>query len=55
MAHDHAMATSARFKFTATLLVSVLAVLLTLFVPGDENDAADSPMRTASVLPPPQR
>lgn len=48
------MATSARFKFTATLLVSVLAVVLTLFVPGDD-DPADSPVRLASQLPPPQR
>lgn len=54
MAHYSAMATSARFKFTATLLVSVLAVVLTLFVPS-ENDTADSPARTASLLPPPQR
>lgn len=53
MAHHHGMATSARFKFTATLLVSVLAVVLTL-VPG-EDDAADSPVNTASLLPPPQR
>ncbi len=54
MAHHHGMATSARFKFTATLLVSVLAVVLTLFVPG-ENDSPDSPVNTAGLLPPPQR
>jgi hypothetical protein len=54
MAHHGGMVTSARFKFTATLLLSVLAVVLTLCVPG-ENDAADSPVRTASLLPPPQR
>ena len=48
------MTTSARFKFTATLVVSVLAVVLTLFVSG-ENDGSDSPTRLASQLPPPQR
>jgi hypothetical protein len=48
------MATSARFKFTATVLVSVLAVVLTLFVPG-EDGVPDSPARSASLLPPPQR
>lgn len=48
------MATSARFKFTVTLVVSVLAVVLTLFVSG-EDDTANSVSRTASVLPPPQR
>lgn len=48
------MATSARFRFNATVLVSVLAVVLTLFVPG-ENESPDSPISTASLLPPPQR
>lgn len=48
------MATSARFKFTATLVVSLLAGVLTLAVSGD-NDGSDSPMRIASQLPPPQR
>lgn len=48
------MVTSARFRFTATLLGAVLAVVLTVFVPGDDGPA-DGPMRTASVLPPPQR
>lgn len=54
MAQHAAMATSARFKFTVTLVVSVLACVLTLFVPG-EDEGADSVARTASVLPPPQR
>lgn len=48
------MATSARFKFTLTLVVSVVAVVLTLFVPG-EDEVAVSVAHTASVLPPPQR
>ena len=48
------MATSARFKFTATLVVSVLACVLTLFVPS-EDEVPDSAARTASLLPPPQR
>lgn len=54
MAHHRAMATSPRFKFTVTLVVSVLAVVLTLFVPG-EDEVAGSATRTASLLPPPQR
>ncbi len=48
------MAASARFRFNATVLVSVVAVLLTLFVPG-EGERADGPTQTAHVLPPPQR
>lgn len=48
------MVTSARFRFTATLLVSVLAVVLTLADTGD-GDGGDSPTRIASQLPPPQR
>lgn len=48
------MATSARFRFTATLLGAVLAVVLTLFVPGEE-EPADGPLHTANLLPPPQR
>ncbi|MGM9482409.1 hypothetical protein ACS5PN_14555 [Roseateles sp. NT4] len=48
------MPTSPRFKFTVTLVVSVLAVVLTLFVPG-EDDAPGSVARTAGLLPPPQR
>ncbi len=54
MAHHGGMPTSPRFKFTVTLVVSVLAVVLTLFVPG-EDESADSAARTASLLPPPQR
>lgn len=54
MAHHLGMVTSPRFKFTATLLVSVLAVVLTLLMP-DESDPADSPVHSASLLPPPQR
>lgn len=54
MAHYRVMATSARFKFTATLVVSVLACVLTLFVPG-EDDAPGSAIHTAGLLPPPQR
>lgn len=54
MAHHPVMATSPRFKFTVTLVVSVLACVLTLFVPG-EDEVAGSVTRTASVLPPPQR
>lgn len=48
------MASSPRFKFTLTLVVSVLACVLTLFVPS-EDEVADSVARTASLLPPPQR
>lgn len=48
------MATSPRFKFTVTLLGSVLACVLTLFVPG-EDEAPGSVVHTASLLPPPQR
>ena len=48
------MAASARFRFTATLLGAVLAVVLMLFVTAD-GELGDSPVRTASVLPPPQR
>lgn len=48
------MVTSARFRFSATVVVSVLAVVLTLFVP-DESEPADSPVKTARLLPPPQR
>lgn len=48
------MPTSPRFKFTVTLVVSVLAVVLTLFVPG-EDDTPGSATRTAGLLPPPQR
>ncbi|HEY8881293.1 MAG TPA: hypothetical protein VIN03_27245 [Roseateles sp.] len=48
------MPTSPRFKFTATLVVSVLAVVLTLFVPG-EDEVAGSAVHTAGLLPPPQR
>lgn len=48
------MATSARFKFTATLIVSVVAVVLTLVATSD-NDPDDSPVHLASQLPPPQR
>lgn len=54
MAHHRGMATSARFKFTATLLVSVLAVALTLLGPG-EDDAVRPAINGASQLPPPQR
>lgn len=54
MAHHAGMATSSRFRFTATLLGAVLAVVLTLFVTGD-GELPDSPMRTATLLPPPQR
>ena len=48
------MATSARFRFNATVLVSLVAVVLTLFVPG-EGEPADSPVKMARLLPPPQR
>jgi hypothetical protein len=48
------MVTSARFRFAGTLVVSVLAVILTLLVTGD-SDGGDSPTRIASQLPPPQR
>ncbi len=48
------MVTSARFKFSATLVVSVLAVVLTLAISGDGDDT-DLPTRFASQLPPPQR
>jgi len=48
------MATSARFRFTATLLGSVLAVVLTLLVPG-EDDAVHHAVNGASQLPAPQR
>jgi hypothetical protein len=49
------MATSARFKFTATLVVSVLACVLTLFVPSEDEAPGSAAARTASLLPPPQR
>lgn len=48
------MGTSDRFKFTATLVVAVLAVVLTLWVALD-YDAPDASLRLASELPPPQR
>ena len=54
MAHHRGMATSARFKFTVTLVVSVLAVVMTLFVPG-EDDVADGAISSATLLPPLQR
>jgi hypothetical protein len=54
MAHYAAMPTSPRFKFTLTLVVSVLACVLTLFVPG-EDEGGSSATRTAGILPPPQR
>lgn len=54
MAHHRGMATSARFKFTVTLLVSVLAVVMTLFVPS-EDEAGDGAVNTATLLPPLQR
>ena len=54
MAHHDGMVTSARFKFSATLVVAVLAVVLMLAISGDGDDA-DLPTRVASQLPPPQR
>ena len=51
------MATSPRFKFTATVVVSVLAAVLTLTV-GDDNESPeglDRLTRLASQLPPTQR
>lgn len=43
MAHYQAMATSARFKFTATLLVSLLGFALTLVVL-PASDLLDEPL-----------
>jgi len=48
------MPTPDRFKFTATLVVAVLAVVLTLWVTENGTDA-DAPTRMAGQLPPPQR
>jgi hypothetical protein len=45
---------SARLRFAATLLVSLLGCALTLCV-ADGGEPADSPLTTASLLPPPQR
>lgn len=43
MAHHRRMATSARFKFTATLLVSVLGFVLALVVL-PASDLLDEPL-----------
>lgn len=52
--HHGGMPTPDRFKFTATLVVAVLAVVLTLWVTENGTDA-DAPTRMAGQLPPPQR
>ena len=52
--HHFGMVTSARFKFTATLIVSVLAVVLTLAI-GADAEGSDAPSRVASPLPPAPR
>lgn len=43
-----------RLRFAATLVVALIGCALTLCVP-DGGDPPDSPLATASLLPPPQR